>query len=149
LALAHPEERKLRRLHHFLSSRLTREEETRISRREIRRALGRKVEDEESLSCLRALVRCGALVFEESENPSPLELTLTLISGTVDMSALATLRDIGQGQIDAVQAYARGKKCRRRMLLAHFGDDGAPAFCGKCDRCLERRRKWLFSRIRP
>ncbi|WP_174297954.1 DNA helicase RecQ [Sphingomonas bacterium] len=38
-------------------------------------------------------------------------------------------------RLSALGALAETAGCRRRILLAHFGDD-APATCGNCDNCL-------------
>src|SRR5690606_10494183 len=48
----------------------------------------------------------------------------------------ARQRDHRRTQIDRVLDYARGKRCRMRALVSHFGDrsdDGAE--CGVCDNC--------------
>ncbi len=37
-------------------------------------------------------------------------------------------------RLDALLAYCEAPECRRRMLLAYFGEESAP--CGACDNCL-------------
>ncbi len=38
-------------------------------------------------------------------------------------------------QLQAVVAFAEGHECRRRVLLAHFGERYAAPSCGNCDNC--------------
>ncbi len=45
-----------------------------------------------------------------------------------------------RNKILAVLTYATHKRCRSQMLLCYFGEDDAPR-CGKCDICLEQKRK--------
>jgi len=45
-------------------------------------------------------------------------------------------RRIGLGKLRGVQEYARVRSCRRRALLAWFGEGAAPDRCGGCDRCI-------------
>ncbi|MEO6151134.1 MAG: ATP-dependent DNA helicase RecQ, partial [Mucilaginibacter sp.] len=45
-----------------------------------------------------------------------------------------------KNKVEAVLAYATHKKCRSQMLLAYFDEDNARK-CGKCDICLEERRR--------
>jgi ATP-dependent DNA helicase RecQ len=44
------------------------------------------------------------------------------------------LRRAALAKVEAVQAYARSRGCRRRALLRYFGEK-APVRCGSCDRC--------------
>ncbi|MCJ7629608.1 MAG: ATP-dependent DNA helicase [Longimicrobiales bacterium] len=146
LALSFPGERGLQRLHRHLSARARWDEEMWLSKEELGRALGRQVGDEEALAALRALARCGALVFEESAEAAiggvgagpagdPVGFSLTLRRRPLRLEALNRLRSIQVGQAEAVQSYAKGRGCRRRALLAYFGEEDQSASCGKCDRC--------------
>jgi GNAT superfamily N-acetyltransferase len=163
LALAYPAEEQLRRLHRHLSARFQVNEEGWLSKEELRRALGRKVGEEEALASLRALARCRALVFEEPERMGVGGVSagrvgvgetgvpegtggfaLTLRSSSLRLAALTGLRSIEESQIEAVLKYARGRGCRRRALLAYFGEETGNASCGKCDRCRATRRKGFF-----
>jgi ATP-dependent DNA helicase RecQ len=53
-------------------------------------------------------------------------------------------RRVGWGQMRAVRAYARGGGCRRRAILAHFGESGAASGCGACDRCTDWESLFRF-----
>ncbi len=52
----------------------------------------------------------------------------------LDLEWARRLRERALAKADAVEAYARGRGCRRRALLRYFGED-APGDCGSCDRC--------------
>jgi hypothetical protein len=52
----------------------------------------------------------------------------------VDWDALTSRRGVRLRRMDGVETYARGGRCRRRMLLGYFGEE-APARCGRCDEC--------------
>ncbi len=48
---------------------------------------------------------------------------------------------IERGKLDALLAWCETTECRRRALLAYFGED-YPAPCGNCDTCLEPPQTW-------
>jgi ATP-dependent DNA helicase RecQ len=52
----------------------------------------------------------------------------------IDPEPAIRLRRAALAKVDAVQAYARARGCRRRALLRYFGEE-APPRCGSCDRC--------------
>jgi ATP-dependent DNA helicase RecQ len=56
----------------------------------------------------------------------------------VDWASLNRRRATDTAKLDAMQRYAYATGCRRRVLLAYFGDADAQrrANCGACDRCL-------------
>ncbi len=56
----------------------------------------------------------------------------------VDWKSLDRRRAAETAKLDAMQRYAYASGCRRRVLLAYFGDPGADrrTNCGSCDRCL-------------
>ena len=58
---------------------------------------------------------------------------------SVDWEAVDAQRDRELRRLVSVQAYAYETGCRRRFLLRYYGESGAPARCGACDRCLGRR----------
>ena len=62
--------------------------------------------------------------------------------GGVDWSAVAARRARAEARIAAVEAYAKGRNCRRRMLVGYFGE--RLDRCAGCDRC--RRKSALFAR---
>jgi ATP-dependent DNA helicase RecQ len=55
-----------------------------------------------------------------------------------DIGDLAT-RHTAQAQLDNVIEYGRLQNCRRRFLLAHFGQSMAADNCGGCDVCVSSR----------
>ena len=146
LALAYPEETRLRRLHRYLTARFQVNEEAWIPKEELEHALGRKVGEEGALATLRALARCKALVFEEPEEAA-VGLTLTLQSSSLTLEPLERLRLIQESQVAAILSYASGRSCRRRALLAYFGEKTEKASCGKCDRCRNGAGRRLFPGI--
>jgi ATP-dependent DNA helicase RecQ len=46
---------------------------------------------------------------------------------------------VARAQLEKMTRYAYAKGCRRRELLAYFGETLAVANCGSCDNCLEPR----------
>jgi ATP-dependent DNA helicase RecQ len=57
-------------------------------------------------------------------------------SGPVDWSGVRERRRRAEARIDAIEAYATGRGCRRRALIGYFGQrvEG----CSGCDRCRGR-----------
>jgi hypothetical protein len=56
--------------------------------------------------------------------------------GPVDWSPVAERRRRAEARIAAVEAYATGRNCRRRMLVGYFGE--RLKRCAGCDRCRRR-----------
>ena len=56
--------------------------------------------------------------------------------GPVDWSAVEGRRRKAEARIAAVESYARGRGCRRRLLLDYFGE--RLERCSGCDRCRSR-----------
>jgi ATP-dependent DNA helicase RecQ len=48
-------------------------------------------------------------------------------------------RAVGRAQLDRMIRYAYSNDCRRRDLLAYFGESWTTLNCGACDNCLEPR----------
>jgi ATP-dependent DNA helicase RecQ len=48
-------------------------------------------------------------------------------------------RDVARAQLDRMTRYAYSNDCRRRDLLAYFGETFTELNCGGCDNCLEPR----------
>jgi ATP-dependent DNA helicase RecQ len=155
VATAYPNEKSLRRFHRYLAVRFPLGKELRLSWEELKAAHGGRVGKEAVLSVARALARCRALAFEdpadavirrgpagptEGVEPTARGLVVILLRSFPDLTALSGLRSIEVGKIEAVQRYARGKVCRRKALLAYFGEISGPGACGRCDVCLGRRR---------
>lgn len=53
--------------------------------------------------------------------------------GGVDWSAVRRRRREAERRLEAIAAYAKRRECRRRTLLAWFGE--SISHCGGCDRC--------------
>jgi ATP-dependent DNA helicase RecQ len=103
--------------------------------------LGRVWSAEAVEGALSALAAAGALrVLEESapEGAPDRVVTLGVYSGLPDLERARALRAAALEKLTDVQRYARGRGCRRRALLAYFGEHGAPLRCDACDRCLGR-----------
>jgi ATP-dependent DNA helicase RecQ len=103
------------------------------------KALGRDWSAEGVEGALAALAASRALrVLEESAPDSAPDrvLTLGVHSGLPDLERARSLREAALEKLWEVQRYARVRGCRRRALLAYFGEDGAPRRCEACDRCL-------------
>ena len=52
-----------------------------------------------------------------------------------DSDALAGIKRVEAGKLDALLTYCETAACRREVLLAYFGEDH-PGLCGNCDTCL-------------
>jgi ATP-dependent DNA helicase RecQ len=112
---------------------------------------GRRGDPEAALAALRALERCGALVLEgfpeegrPETDPAP-EPVVTLLASRPRLDSLRELREVARSQVEAVQAYAGTRGCRRAFLLGYFGEHASERSCGRCDRC--RRGPGLFARL--
>lgn len=51
-------------------------------------------------------------------------------------------REIARAQLNEMVRFAESAGCRRRELLAHFGETFAPDHCGGCDNCLSPRETY-------
>lgn len=70
------------------------------------------------------------------------------VLGAARLGPALALREGALEKLGAVRRYATGRGCRRRALLAYFGEQ-APRRCGACDRCLERPDRGASARIPP
>jgi ATP-dependent DNA helicase RecQ len=61
------------------------------------------------------------------------------VARRLDLSGVAHLRSRAREKLQAVEAYAQSRRCRRGSLLAYFGEEASGA-CGRCDRCYARER---------
>jgi ATP-dependent DNA helicase RecQ len=93
-----------------------------------RRLLERLWHEGEACPGVPAHVRASAERLRHELNPE---------RGAVDWSAVAARRRRAESRIAAVEDYARGRGCRRRALLAYFGE--RLDRCAGCDRCRGRR----------
>ena len=61
---------------------------------------------------------------------------LRLASPPVNWRQLERRRRTDRERLDAMEAYAHTRHCRRAYVLRYFGDAEARPYCGACDRCL-------------
>jgi ATP-dependent DNA helicase RecQ len=61
------------------------------------------------------------------------------LRGSVDWDDALARRRHELARLDAMDAYARGRGCRRGFVLRYFGDPDAMDTCGDCDNCCSRR----------
>jgi ATP-dependent DNA helicase RecQ len=166
-----PEEDRLRRVHASLVAHLPPDTDVSVSLTDLKKYAGGSLPREDLLSAMEALARAGNLSLAQAEGRtdpgseliSPREgfgeaehLTVTVRRGRPRLEHLAVLRKIEEGKLSAVQTYASARGCRKRVLLAYFGEDSPPGPCGSCDRCKSgsgsgwfpaiRRRQALFAR---
>ncbi len=144
LARSYPDVRMLRKLHTRLLARLGTCRSATIPVKDVCRAMGKRTPEEQALSALRALHRCGALVQEDVDDGAAhassgegmsCRTRLTVLASRPSLQGLTTLRSAALSQIEAVVEYARTTECRRRTLLAYFGERTGGGGCGRCDRC--------------
>ncbi len=138
VAVAHPSPDRLRKVHLLVRARTRPGQEEVVSLTELGRGLGKGGGGDEAWAALRALARCGALELDDpGEGDPPAEARVTVHPGRPDLDSLASLRRIARSQVEAVQGYALGRGCRRKHLLAYFGEEVGEELCGRCDRCRE------------
>jgi len=111
---------------------------------QIAQALGRGVTGAEALSRLGALARIGAVRLLQGSLNAEDDGTGSADAGSqwlrigvrrhAELSPAGRLRAAAMSKLRAVARYATGRGCRRRSLLAYFGEV-APSRCGGCDRC--------------
>ena len=112
-------------------------------------ALGRCLRDgappEALLGGLRILDKIGAIrafgaIPEEVDEKGGAGLSIDIGVHSVEpnLAEPRRLRRVALDKLKAVERYARGKRCRRRAILAYFGEDRDGAKCGGCDVCLGR-----------
>ena len=105
--------------------------------------LGGRLCNEDVPLVLAALERTGALVCLPHE-ASAVEGTEASDGGSqrvrvgvrsrADLAWANELRQSAVRKLDAVERYARGRRCRRAALLRYFGEASGPR-CEACDRC--------------
>jgi ATP-dependent DNA helicase RecQ len=141
---AHPPAIQLRRLHRELSRRADTVGVATVGLEALAPVLGRWSAPEDVLHALAALERTGTVRMldplpagdAEVEGARPIRVGVRSLA---DLTVAASLRASALAKLAAVRRFARSRGCRRRALLAYFGED-APARCGACDRCRSERR---------
>jgi ATP-dependent DNA helicase RecQ len=132
-----PPEGRLRKLHRRLASHFSFREPVQVSWREIKAAAGAGEGTEELRAAVRALARCGALSLAEEAGEGEDPVILSLRTRSPSLDRLKELRAVRLGQIEAVQRYARMRRCRVQAVLAYFGEKDGSGGCGMCDRCTQ------------
>ena len=137
---AHPPLRRLERVHRALISmadrnRIASGELGRLAERAGGMVLG------ELVAALVALERTGAVhVIHPLPDPGTIGSSEVLhplrvgVTAKASLSRAASLRGAALDKLAAVEAYSRGRRCRRASLLRYFGES-APRRCESCDRC--------------
>jgi ATP-dependent DNA helicase RecQ len=141
---SHPPRRTLARLHRRLRRMCGADGEVSLGPDELRALAGPLRGGEEVLAGLAALARTGSLRVlagslegeEGTEGRSRGSHFLLLgVRSSLEPEPALRLRRAALDKLRAVRGYAGSRTCRRRALLAYFGED-APRGCGACDRCL-------------
>jgi ATP-dependent DNA helicase RecQ len=155
IARSRPAPAELRRVLRTVERRIPAGEKGTIEVHALVRDLGRGWSDEAVEGALAALVAAGALrrmagSVEARGRPAgaeapPPTLTLGVHARVRDPERAATLRRAALDKLAGVERYARARGCRRRALLAYFGEGDAPERCESCDRCLGRDNPVLRS----
>jgi ATP-dependent DNA helicase RecQ len=111
---------------------------------ELARRLGRRMTRQEALSQVGALERAGAVRLLDGSLEIDPDGTGSTRAGSqslrmgirrrAELTQARRLRAAARSKLRAVARYAIDRGCRRRALLAYFGEE-APPRCGACDRC--------------
>ena len=145
---SHPPAAVLKRVHRALLERADRWGEVRVEPVELERGLsgvrGTAGAPGGLRGALSALVRTGSLVVLDDPDdllrgggdvPEGSHAVRIGVRRSLRPAAALQLRRASLAKLRAVRRYARSWGCRRRSLLAYFGES-APRRCGACDRCL-------------
>ncbi len=141
---AHPDPRRLARLHRTLRAWADDRGIAGFPLREAARALGRGALPEDAWGALMALDGCGAIRWLDdpsrsmggTEDPTDgFQRVRVGVRVRVVLTRATHLRRVSCAKLRAVRGYAQSRGCRRRAVLAYFGEK-APPRCGGCDRCL-------------
>jgi ATP-dependent DNA helicase RecQ len=139
----HPPRRMLRRVLEALRTHAASGGVATLEPGTLVQALGSGAPWEDMAAAVGALERCGAArvlsgSLEEAEGtgdpPEGSERLRVGVLTRVDLSGAHLLRRAALAKVRAVRRYAGTRGCRRRALLAYFGED-APRRCDRCDRC--------------
>ncbi len=141
---AHPPLRLLRGLHHLLGERVDGLGVARVGAGELGRDRRLGLDPDSVAAALAALERAGAVrVLEGPRDPDAARVPGTApgpaawrvgVRARPRWETARTLRRSALAKLAAVRRYGRTRGCRRRALLAWFGEE-APARCDGCDRC--------------
>ena len=113
---------------------------------ELAAAAGPKVDEDGARAMIGHLARAGLL----APSPAPPDRAAGAVLGEFDRRVLASCRTSARdaqrvrwAQYRSVWEYVEGDRCRRKTLLAHFGDAVAsPPAVACCDVCVGTTRAW-------
>ena len=136
----HPPRRLLRRFHRALTRRRD-EGGVALARADVLGEVrGASRSDESLLALLAALARIDGVrvldpIPEGTPHPPGGFLSIRVgVRTTASFPVADRLRRTSLDKLAAVQRYGGTRRCRRRTLLAYFGEVADP-HCGSCDRC--------------
>jgi ATP-dependent DNA helicase RecQ len=129
LTRTHPPAKTLRKMLIWLRANLRGGVPSSTTPAEVEASLVGRMGGAEVQGALEALSRIGAVDMEEG--------FIKLMDPRPDLSHLDALREAARVQLEAVSRYAVGGRCRRRIVLEYFGEDGMDRRCGRCDWCSE------------
>jgi ATP-dependent DNA helicase RecQ len=140
---SHPRPAVLREVHRALRDRADEDGEVVLGPATVEEGLPGACGPEELRGALLALARGGGLrilgdlgVLEgTADTPGGFQVLRVGLLRTARLAPALVLRRGALEKLRAVRRYAASRGCRRRALLAYFGED-APRRCGACDRCL-------------
>lgn len=132
LAMTHPSEAELLGLLDWLDQTFSPNGVHTIPYPVLQERLGGKRDRESVLSHLRSLEKAGVLALEGEER-------FQLLAVSPDFRRIRLLRQAALAQLAAVLDYARGRRCRRRIILEYFGQSVPERSCQRCDWCLKSR----------
>jgi ATP-dependent DNA helicase RecQ len=91
---------------------------------------------------IAALEQAGGVAVLEGngDNQDVVHFRKTHVMGRrllLDMKKLQARKQYEQSRLDMMQRYASTRECRRKLLLAYFGETFDKDNCGACDNCLK------------
>ena len=137
LVMTHPPETVLRALLKWLHGAFPPGVFRPIPYTAIRQRAGNGATKDTVLSSLRSLEKAGALVLDGEER-------LSMEALSPDFEKVRVLRQAARDQLAAVSRYARGGRCRRKIILEYFGQSVSEGSCRRCDWCLQNPGRRLL-----
>jgi ATP-dependent DNA helicase RecQ len=95
------------------------------------------LDDDQTNNALEALRASGLVA------PTELRLLSQDPDAPIDTRTISAHREYAESRLARMVEYAETSACRRRLILAYFGEE-APPTCGRCDNCqppAPRRRR--------
>lgn len=132
---SHPPTRLLRRLHRALQALAGPDGEVRAEPEALAARLVGLVTPESLPPALAALERAvGVRVLDPDPGGAEGGILRVGVRERVRLGPNLRLRRGALAKLRWIRRYARSRSCRRRVILAYFGEE-APRRCGACDRC--------------